>query len=84
MTANELIHRWNIEFGLNKPWPQSHAVDAETYFNCVQAVFRHELAQQTVRRIRLGNGLVASPCLISLSQNGNLIFKGVELVPPWN
>jgi len=42
MTANELRHYFNENYGIHKEWPKTFEVDAETYENCYTEVLKWE------------------------------------------
>jgi hypothetical protein len=69
MTANELRIHLNDTYGVEREWPHSIEVDAETYANCCQAVFNHV------------NENLFSGNIVSLGvENNGLMFKNVELI----
>lgn len=68
MTANELKKYFNNTYNtLDKEWPKTFEVDAETYANCCQAVFDH-INETLNERVFLG------------VENNGLMFKNVELI----
>ncbi len=68
MTANELRKYFNDNYGIDKEWPSTHEVDAETYANCCQEIFDYVNENLNVGWVHLG------------VNNNGLIFKTVELI----
>ena len=77
MTANELRQYFNNAFGMERPWPKSWEVDAETYGYCCQEVFDWNVNKHLYILIP-GEGYELTRVVIGL--NNGLIFKGVELI----
>lgn len=72
MTANELKKYFNNTYNtLDKEWPKTFEVDAETYANCCQEIFN------TKQKIRL-NGILWME--VSVGDNNGLMFKNIELI----
>ena len=72
MTADELRSKFNNEFGLGD-WPEKYEVDAETYANVCQWIFRHKAIELLpTSRITVVD--------ISLGPNHGILFKNVELI----
>lgn len=68
MTAEQLIEKFNNDFGIN-PWPKTYGVDKETYAECCQYVFDDLLERD-------GGPLIT----LSIGPNGGLLLKGIELI----
>jgi hypothetical protein len=79
MTANELIHKLNTEFGLDKKWPETYEVDAETYANCCKFLFKVQFNNNMERIIRKGYGDLSVIEFI-IGKNKEPMFKNVELI----
>lgn len=75
MTAKELREYFSKEYGLEKPWPDSWEVDAETYANCCQEVFNALAPARESMKFKWGRLYY-----LSLGRKKGLMFKGVELV----
>lgn len=74
MTANELIDKFNNEFGLST-WPETYEVDANTYANVCQLIFESKLDYDdymSIDKYRVVN--------ISLGKHGGIIYRNVELI----
>lgn len=72
MTAKELRVMFNEMYGIDKKWPATFEVSAETYANCCQFVFNYiseemEWSGHHTEQIHLG-------------RNNGLMFKNVELI----
>jgi hypothetical protein len=68
MTAQQLRDKLNREFGfIDRPWPRSIEVDADTYANCCQAIFDY-VNENLNKQVSLG------------VENNGLIFKNIELI----
>lgn len=67
MTSNQLIEELSLKFRLGE-WPKRYEVDAETYGNCCQHVFRN------AHDIKWGMARIA------LGPARGLMFKNVELI----
>lgn len=72
MTADELRHKFNTEFGLN-PWPKTYEVDAATYGYVCQDVINN-LESIGARMI------FEDKCCVSIGPNNGILFKNVELI----
>lgn len=68
MTAEQLIEKFNNDFGIN-PWPKTYGVDEATYASCCQYVF--DMASEF---------MVNGATKISLGPSNGLLFKNVELI----
>jgi hypothetical protein len=68
MTVEELRDVLNITYGINKEWPRVFEVDAETYANCCQAVFKHVNEETLGGIVHLG------------VENNGLMLWNVELI----
>lgn len=80
MTADELIRKFNDEFGVHNPWPSQFEVDPETYSNCCQAVFDWAVRNKyeiDFHYIGVNNAKVYG---IALGPNNGLMFKNIELI----
>lgn len=76
MTANELISHLNNTYGIDKEWPKTYEVDAETYANCCQFRFnKYEIHE--ILRIVPGS---CSSFQIYLGKNRGLMIKNTELI----
>lgn len=74
MTPDELISYFNRIFGIEREWPKTFEVDAETYASCCQKVFDNSNLNAFI-------GLNFESHLISLGKtNKGLMFKNVELI----
>ena len=69
MTADELAHLFNTEFGLHDQWPRSYKVDGDTYANVCQRIFEYAIKTGPYREIT-----------IFIGPNNGIIFKNVELI----
>jgi hypothetical protein len=79
MTAFELIRKLNMEYGLDKEWPKTYEVDAETYANCCVHVFRDAARKNIERIVRRGVGDLARVEVI-IGESYGPMFKNVELI----
>ena len=68
MTAEELIHKLNIDYGMHK-WPPVYEVDAETYANVCHYVFN-----------MLANYFTDLKVTVSIGPHHGIMFKNVELI----
>lgn len=71
MTSNELISHFNRVYGIEKEWPKTYEVDADTYANCCQFIF-NKLYDLYDRDEDITDH-ISGP-------NRGLMFKGVELI----
>lgn len=68
MTAEELLKKFNTEFGLNA-WPATYEVDAETYAYVCHYVFNWA-----------ANYSINTFAPIKLGLHNGIVFKNVELI----
>lgn len=78
MTANELKTRLISTFGLGE-WPKTFEVDAETYANCCQIVFKQAERDNITELYNSGKGDHALR-RIYVGENNGLLFAGIELI----
>lgn len=71
MTVQELIAELNRKFPMTESWPENYEVDAETYANCCDAVFKRAEVAEVYGK--------AGTYLIKLGPNRGLMLKGIEL-----
>ena len=81
MTANELRALFNESYGIDRSWPKTYEVDADTYANVCQAVFSNKISRGDAARV--GNeqaGTFYSILDLAIGLNGGILFKNVELI----
>ena len=78
MTAQQLIHKFNTEFGIYTSWPSTYEVDAETYANVCQAVFvfNAKIFENSIVIRENGRLLVQ----VAIGPNNGILIKDVELI----
>lgn len=77
MTAQELIRKFNTEFGMHE-WPVWYEVDHVTYANCCQYIFNWSYENNIKEIFQHGSGDL-SLIRIAIGENKGLLFKNVEL-----
>jgi hypothetical protein len=80
MTAAELKSYFNKEYGIQRPWPETYKVDAETYANCCQAVFNWHIEHKNIARLGNEKRLFYKLTEFAIGIHGGLLFKNVELI----
>ena len=79
MTIEELRSYFNRVFSIEKEWPKTFEVDADTYANCCQAAFIRAEEDNLTLIFRSGRGDLSTR-QIWVGPNNGLMFKGVELI----
>lgn len=79
MTADALARHFNQTFGLGE-WPQTYAVDFETYGHVAHTLLTRWYETTGTAEIAIGDPGVVSICL-SVGPHKQLLFKNVELIP---
>jgi hypothetical protein len=84
MTAAELKHYFNTEYGISKQWPATFEVDHETYANVCQEVFSREFESDvylfwdnTVNGEKKSSFKFLS---VAIGENKGIMFNFVELI----
>jgi hypothetical protein len=75
MTTEELRQYFNDTFGFNE-WPKTFEVDAETYANVCQSIFKWHIGTHLYTMIP-GVGYKIE---VSIGISGGIFFKDVELI----
>lgn len=75
MTIEQLRHHFNIEFfdrsiSQSKSVPSTFEVDAETYLNVVQYIFKEKATFQGTQNL----------VTVALGKNNCIMYKGIELI----
>jgi len=79
MTTNELINFFNNTYGIDKEWPRTYEVDAETYLNVCQSVIEWSIARN-LNVLRLEGRIQGYHVGINVGPNKGIYFKNVELI----
>lgn len=82
MTTDELRRKFNSKFGLDE-WPNSYEVDAETYANVCQSIFKYKVEYGidtfpvTYNTV---DGIKGHYINLGLGPNNGIMFKDIELI----
>lgn len=77
MTAEELRHHFNQTFDIDKPWPSTYEVDAETYANVCQHIFGYKAGKPDIYAEVTNFGFFIT---VAVGKHNGILLAGVELI----